>query len=221
MARTPKPGDFAYEQTRFAITNGEIAGEHVMYGGDRDEQIMRRNGYLGPFDFWEKALSESMTVGSFVSLLYHHSKDPERMADEGRGQVIPIETLLRHALKQACREGESWIAGVTPDGFSDDRLINPISAVEWFYLRPKKRDLLPKTLLQVLSKRRDGQTSDVPRGGGKRGPKPTQGSRIEAEMRALAPQDLKGMKQEDMVRRFGAARSTCEAVRRRVLSTNG
>jgi hypothetical protein len=54
----------------------------------------------------------------------------------------------------------------------------------------------------------------------KRGRIPQKGAEILARMRAMPVGELKGMKQETMETKFGAARSTCQRYREQVLAEN-
>jgi hypothetical protein len=123
---------------------------------------------------------------------------------------------LEAALRDAERDGESWLfLGREHEG-KREWLVRPRSAIEALMQDPFYRDYLPASLQTYMAANAEvGPPTASPK---PHGPKPVEIERVKAAMRQLERAELKGMKIVEMEKRFAAKPTTCRRARDIVLA---
>jgi hypothetical protein len=207
---------------------------HMGFGDGSDDEICSAAGYSGIAEYWEIALSEPMTIGSFAHLLYIFSINPQEHAPEERVLVddngnihkVRVETnndqktrlQIDAALRLAQQAKEPFFVG--------DDMLRPREAVEWLMRMPKRRAILPKSLLQLFTPApaSQGEKSKSNKSKGRPGPKATLRENIaDAMLRDLrsgrvTPEVLNDYTLEALRAAYGGSQNTANSARKLALA---
>jgi len=192
----------APRRTRLAMAELLIARERSMGIVRADCDVFLEAGFGSASEYWSDATAGVTDESSFVHTLAIHFLGPDLPYSDF------YEPELRDALDIARENGELWFIDV-PD---KERRLRPREAAAYLLSQPTKEHLVPSGLKAFLQS--EVQTAPRQR---RRSSPPKTDPMIE-KMRKMDRAALKSLTQKEMAARFGAARSTCENARKKVLS---
>jgi hypothetical protein len=201
-------GHAPYSPNRLRLTMADhlIASEKSRGTVRTEEEIYADAGFPSADEYWADAISEQ---SGFAHRLTIHFLNP-------RLRFVDLHKMdLEDALCVAVANGEPWIR--EKDG--KKIVLRPRDAVDWLLSQPTRKHLIPPGLKAFLERSQSPSATDRKRKSpGKRGHPRPKTDRIIKEMMLMDRDELEGLFQKEMVVKFKAVRSTCQAARKIVLS---
>ena len=147
--------DHSTKFVRHQITRVLLRSNRINGGGQKEDDILRSQGYQNANEYWAEILSDEMEAKEFAALLYESQRVPHQNPPNFNDENL--ERRIKAKLRDAIQTPKDWLKRKqTSSGEKSDDLghwrLDPLKATEWLLRLPLHRDLVPAGLRDFLEK---------------------------------------------------------------------